>query len=327
MTPAQSKAKASADAKARALAKAANGTESQVNNAAPLIYRAPQINVPATSHEFAALIQGELTKIEQSQSILLTLWEMAKGQVSTEAGIAFDKPVVANKGLEVRSAASNDKIVLHEDSPFGTASKGSFIATKDTRGVVRWRAGNYEGSWSVFSYDVNGAYMSECLEVDQYGNFRIDGRNMMPDPARQAGNEWLPHVFPMYSKFLTATDNLNSFTANRSGSFANPANANATPANNYPIQQAGALVVIPSGPENGANRSCAQLYYPYYDNFMYMRRYRGNSNDWTSWAKLTPTTKTPEEIKAETKAEIYAELMAAGVITEYPEPMNPSTDS
>lgn len=91
MTPEQSKAKASADAKARAMAKAANGTESQVNNAAPLIYRAPQINVPSDPHEFAALIQRELTKIEQSQSVLLTLLEGAPvGAVSTVNGEAPD---------------------------------------------------------------------------------------------------------------------------------------------------------------------------------------------------------------------------------------------
>ena len=69
MTPEESKTRQRADAAARA----AVASTSQINSIAPQVYRAPRINVPRDRHEFARLIEAELTKIEQAQSALLSL--------------------------------------------------------------------------------------------------------------------------------------------------------------------------------------------------------------------------------------------------------------
>ncbi|MGB7801023.1 hypothetical protein [Buttiauxella sp.] len=69
MNPELSKQKQKSDAAARAAAAA----PSQVNEVAPSLYQAPQINVPGSLHEVAVLIRAELLKIEQAQSALLSL--------------------------------------------------------------------------------------------------------------------------------------------------------------------------------------------------------------------------------------------------------------
>ena len=71
MTPEESKARAKLDAAARA----ASAPTSQVNNAPPQVYRVPRMNMPKDLAELTQLLHGELTKIEQSQSLILSIYE------------------------------------------------------------------------------------------------------------------------------------------------------------------------------------------------------------------------------------------------------------
>ena len=81
----------------------ASGSEpqSEVAETAPTLYQVPKINVPEDLQEVAKLIQGELQKIEQSQSILLSIWEKVKDQYANQDGVTFDKPVNFAGGLEI----------------------------------------------------------------------------------------------------------------------------------------------------------------------------------------------------------------------------------
>ncbi len=90
MTPEQAKLKQREDARRRsrqaprrASSQAVSSDQSEVTEEAPAVYRVPQINVPEDLQGAAKLIQTELAKIEQSQSILLTLWEKLKSQSTT----------------------------------------------------------------------------------------------------------------------------------------------------------------------------------------------------------------------------------------------------
>lgn len=58
----------------------ASTSNSEVTERPPQVYQAPQINVPENLHEAAKLIHDELSKIAQSQSIILTLWEAYEKQ-------------------------------------------------------------------------------------------------------------------------------------------------------------------------------------------------------------------------------------------------------
>ena len=54
--------------------------QSQVTEQPPVMYQVPNISVPDNLHDCAKLIQGELAKIAQSQSVLLTLYERIQGK-------------------------------------------------------------------------------------------------------------------------------------------------------------------------------------------------------------------------------------------------------
>lgn len=76
MTPEESKARAKLDAAARA----ATASTSQVNNAPPQVYRVPRMNMPKDLAELTQLLHGELTKIEQSQSLIMSIYDQLNGE-------------------------------------------------------------------------------------------------------------------------------------------------------------------------------------------------------------------------------------------------------
>ncbi|ECJ2541021.1 hypothetical protein FNI64_11510 [Salmonella enterica subsp. salamae] len=94
------KLKARADARHRAnLAvrltsqESTDNSQSEVAESPPTVYQVPNINIPENLEEAARLIQSELQKIAQSQSVLLTMWEKLKSQYATASGVEFTKPV------------------------------------------------------------------------------------------------------------------------------------------------------------------------------------------------------------------------------------------
>ncbi|HAV1973398.1 TPA: hypothetical protein JG946_003758 [Enterobacter hormaechei subsp. steigerwaltii] len=81
---------------------------------------------------------------------------------------------------------------------------------------------------------------------------------------------------------LGASDNLNSYDGTNPGFFYTATNAAATASNNYPVTQAGSLLVQ----RNGANGvgGCTQMYFPYNSNDIYVRTfYYGNPGTWSDW--------------------------------------------
>ncbi|MDT0637688.1 hypothetical protein RM437_06530 [Citrobacter werkmanii] len=98
MTPDQAKIKQREDARRRsqqaprrASSQAVSNEQSEITEEAPAVYRVPQINVPEDLPGVARLIQSELAKIEQSQTILLSLWEKVKDQINTDDAIEMGK--------------------------------------------------------------------------------------------------------------------------------------------------------------------------------------------------------------------------------------------
>lgn len=100
MNTKEQKIQALADARRRATTNvrktssaSTTNAKSEVTESPPVIYQVPNINVPENLEEAAKLIQSELQKISQSQSVLLTLWEKLKSQYATATGVEFTKPV------------------------------------------------------------------------------------------------------------------------------------------------------------------------------------------------------------------------------------------
>lgn len=81
---------------------------------------------------------------------------------------------------------------------------------------------------------------------------------------------------------LSTSDNLNDFDGSNPGFFYCSMNVAATIANNYPVTQAGSLLVM----RNGANGvgGCTQMYFPYNSNDIFVRTfYFGNPGTWSDW--------------------------------------------
>jgi hypothetical protein len=86
-----------------------------------------------------------------------------------------------------------------------------------------------------------------------------------------------------YVRALTASDNLNNITD--TGWYDNQANANATPANSYPIANAGKLEVHSSG------NMVYQSYHTYTDPKLYIRT--KNTTTWSPWSEVYSSNNKP----------------------------------
>ncbi|EOW6510878.1 phage tail protein [Cronobacter malonaticus] len=80
---------------------------------------------------------------------------------------------------------------------------------------------------------------------------------------------------------VLGSKNLNTLTGSVYGRYTQPYSANATSANNYPTNVAGALNVIQNMAGNA--EGCTQEYYPYNSNVCYHRYYRADNKTWSAW--------------------------------------------
>ncbi|HAN2091981.1 pyocin knob domain-containing protein [Escherichia fergusonii] len=101
-------------------------------------------------------------------------------------------------------------------------------------------------------------------------------------------------VFQEAYNALTSSDNLNSYDGNNTGFFRNPANANATTANNYPITQAGTLRVNSTLGGSQA-QTCVQEYHAYATNNRYTRC--RTETVWTDWKQITTSAVSDATVK------------------------------
>ena len=79
MNTAEKKAAASGDALERSQQAprrtSSASTQNELTASAPALYQVTKINVPASLGEVGKLIHSECTKIQQSQTIILSLWQ------------------------------------------------------------------------------------------------------------------------------------------------------------------------------------------------------------------------------------------------------------
>lgn len=80
---------------------------------------------------------------------------------------------------------------------------------------------------------------------------------------------------------------INTLTGAQAGNYIQSANLNASLANNYPEQIAGALVVLQNAGNN--NAGCTQIYYPFANGNSWIRRLQyssGTAFTWTPWKRF-----------------------------------------
>ncbi|ENF2034318.1 hypothetical protein ABQL76_002832 [Salmonella enterica subsp. enterica] len=163
MNAKEQKLKALADARRRASlnvrttsSASTTNAQSEVAESPPTVYQVPNINVPENLEEAAKLIQSELQKIAQSQSVLLTLWEKLKHQYATASGVEFTKPVAYAAGVT------------------STYNHGGGYPTYLN---PWWDAGGRGAVWELDCGDpINGAYMFYCQrQLDGGTVFNVNG--------------------------------------------------------------------------------------------------------------------------------------------------------
>ncbi|WP_218056494.1 pyocin knob domain-containing protein, partial [Gilliamella sp. Imp1-1] len=74
--------------------------------------------------------------------------------------------------------------------------------------------------------------------------------------------------------------NLNNLTGFNEGIYFQGKNVQATPENNYPINEAGTLQVLKNGADGAG---CCQIYTAYRNARQFIRNYRGGSKSWEPW--------------------------------------------
>ncbi|EDZ3575095.1 hypothetical protein GVT67_11845 [Salmonella enterica] len=152
--------------------------QSEVTESPPTVYQVPNINVPENLEEAAKLIQSELQKISQSQSVLLTMWEKLKSQAATATGVEFTKPVTFGEGVEFAAGAAS------------TYYHGGDYPTY----INPWWDPAYRGAvWELECNDpVNGAYMFYCQrQLDGGTVFDVNGIIQSQSVTNRAGDHYV----------------------------------------------------------------------------------------------------------------------------------------
>lgn len=386
MTPEESKRRQKLDAATRAAAATATNTESQVTKAAPQVYRAPRINVPANRHEFAKLIEAELTKIEGAQSAIMSLLnerpnglKYVDGTIVVVANDTRDFPIQ----LEQRKSGAGNYMRLYGASSmqggmgvtpgsndihlWSEIGGSSFTAGEDGEARVSDRRRQFlDGSASVYRGDTtHGVAMSSLIDsyVGQpggYGSVFTDSANAAPvdttifmrSSANNAlgldgilrthgglGGSYQAQQFTAYSAYVQGVDytrtrngdngawdywqashvNYKGGTAgmdwNNVGYFNDPTSVrargymevrqfddangpgNASPANGY-----GTALMWSGG------LFATQMAYSSGGTAMWMRGSYAGTPESTGWCRFVYVPAI--------KAEIYAELLGAGIIDE-----------
>lgn len=142
MNTKEQKLQAPADARRRATTNvrktssaSTTNAQSEVAESPPTVYQVPNINVPENLEEAAKLIQSELQKIAQSQSVLLTLWEKLKSQYATATGVEFTKPVTFQDSPQIEGQYGWNCVPEHtqtvsssmNDAPWGWACVSNIV--------------------------------------------------------------------------------------------------------------------------------------------------------------------------------------------------------
>ena len=144
----------------------------------------------------------------------------------------------------------------------------------------------------VCSTDVqkDGCYLQ--IDADgQWGAFNPTTGKWQPLAIAQGGTGALNtsdarrNLGVMHRSFTSlSSQNLNDLNGDLAGFYHQAASAGATPELNYPIKEAGNLIVL----QNGANGTagCCQIYITHSTNRIYERSYNPSSKSWSAWGSI-----------------------------------------
>ncbi|TKV08249.1 hypothetical protein FDX19_15540 [Citrobacter sp. wls619] len=203
MNPQQAKALAKANAatrsKTRVRTTSSSSTQnSQLTSSPPTVYRLEKLNVPADMTEMIKVLHSELQKIEQSQSVVLSIWERVKDQYANQDGVTFDKTVNFAGGLEI-DGHDVDWSALWERTDF-TAQDDAFTYTGTTWGNTYFgytdqSTSGYRVSWAT-NQQTQIAHEAGTIEAHAAGAISLNAgtqitcNSTVHGQAAQAFQQW-----------------------------------------------------------------------------------------------------------------------------------------
>ncbi|HAX6874928.1 TPA: hypothetical protein JTO19_000357 [Escherichia coli] len=200
-------------------------------------------------------------------------WGVQNAAGTTTKGLSIDMGGTgANTAAGARTNLSLDRLVQ---------ITGDQTRLYAGNGTTYFELGNGDRAWGVYD-GASSAWKALGIAQGGTGALNIaDARSNL-------------QVFQERNNALTGSDNLNNYDGNNSGFFRNPANANATTANNYPIAQAGTLRVN-STLGGSQPQTCVQEYHSFSANTRYTRCRTETS--WTDWKLITTSAVSDATVK------------------------------
>ncbi|MFU0889299.1 pyocin knob domain-containing S74 family peptidase, partial [Kluyvera sichuanensis] len=243
-------------------------------------------------------------------------------QIHTDAAqVAADKPVIVQAKTD--AIAAKNAAAGSQTAAAGSATAAATSATTATQQADRAQSANPDNQLKKannLSDLPNVGLAKTNIQVDRL--VQVSTETMLQSPGKQqyysikdtgqgwgvydvTSLAWIPlgvarggtgaltpaaartnlKVLYQEDASLQASDNLNDYNSTKSGEFRCASSVNATPANNYPIQEAGSLKVYLTLTGSSAT-SCIQEYRTYLTNRLFTRRYVGQSNDWSPWIEF-----------------------------------------
>lgn len=195
----------------------------------------------------------------------------AKSEADRAADLAKQLDATSLMRKDANLSDVTNKASARENLQVDRLVQGSTSTTVGKSGGNRL-AVNDSGEWGALDSSSNWI----ALAVNKGGTGAKDA----------AGARANLHVFQQRKSALSASDNLNDIRGyTMTGYYHCAGNVVATPENNYPIKQAGVLLVT-SSQANGVDQT-TQEYFPFaLPTTKYVRAYNRHDNNW-SWSKWT----------------------------------------
>lgn len=200
-----------------------------------------------------------------------------------------------NAAAASASAAKTSETNAKASEASATASKNAAKTSEDNAAASKNAAASSASAAAGSATSASNSAATAKSEADRAADLakQLDATNLMRKDANLSDVENNDQArrnigaFQQKQNSLTGSDNLNDiFGYQKTGYYHNAGNVNATPANNYPIAQAGVLLVT-SSQANGVDQT-QQYYYPFArHDIYYVRHYNlvDGSWVWTAWTE------------------------------------------
>ena len=296
---ADASAKAAKASQTAAAASASNAEGSEIAARASEEAAEASENAAAASQRAAAASQSAAAASQQAAKTSETNSKASENAAAASKNAAAASQTAAktsetNAGNSARAAAASQTAARTSET--NAATSATKAAESQAAAAASQKAA--AGSATTAQQQADRAKAEADRAQTANPDNQLKKANNLSDVASVSLSRFNLQVFQQRKNALSASENLNDlFGYDKSGYYHNAASANATTANNYPIQQAGVLLVTASQ-ANGVNQT-QQYYYPFArQDIYYVRHYNlvNSSWVWGAWTEYKGSQETLDSV-------------------------------